>query len=217
MRGNLEVAAVVNPTLVGRGGSQTATNSYFSTYTPRSSVSLTSASGDVTLRNASSTELRTQFTSVVLVAGEQAVLSLYPPDVLVSSLRGDAVVANSFSLFPASSGGLQLLAHEDVRIESEGGVQVIVSDGDPEYLPSLVAPRINTDRVEQVFFSARQPHPNNPEAFHAIVPERLRLGRTDYEPSRIVANQGDVRIGGGSRACTSRSRCASRPRETCSA
>ena len=191
-RADLEVSAVVNPTLVGRGTSQTATNSYFSTYTPRSGVSLTSASGDVTLRNASSSELRTQFTSIVLVAGEQAVASLYPPDVLVSSLRGNIVVANSLSLFPASRGGLHLLAEEDVRIESEGGVQITVSDGDPAYLPSLASPRINTDRVEQVFFSARQPHPNNPEAFHAVVPERLRLGRTDFEPSRIVANQGDM-------------------------
>lgn len=196
-RTNLELGSVVNPTLLGRGSSQVRTESYFSTYTPDSSVALSSAGGDVRLVNDSIEQIRGQFSTVVLVTGGEQAISLYPADVMASALRGDLVVENSFALFPGSRGGLAAFAYHDAVFESDGGVQVIVSDGDPAYLPSLAAPQTTADRVEQVFFSARQAHGAAPTVFNATVPERLRLGRTDFEPSRIVALQGDVRMSGG--------------------
>ncbi len=195
-RTDLELSTVVNPTLLGRGSAQVRTDSYFSTYTNDSRVALSSTGGDVRLVNDSIDRIREQYSTVVLVAGDDQAISLYPADVMASALRGELSVASSFSLFPASRGGLAAFAYRNAIFESDGGVQVIVSDGDPAYLPSLIAPQTSTDRVEQVFFSARQAHASAPSAFNAAVPERLRLGRTDFEPSRIVALQGDLRMSG---------------------
>ncbi|MBB6091234.1 filamentous hemagglutinin family protein [Povalibacter uvarum] len=194
-RTDLTLGNVLNPTLLGRGTSQTNTNAYFSTYTADSAVSARSTGGDVRLLNTSTEDLLQTFTTLNRSPGEEYVTALYPATVQAAALRGDALIERSFSLVPAIRGGLEMFGYGDVLFSSS--VEVIISDADPQTLPTFNRPQPNTLSLIDVFKSSDSLSTTAKNVFHASVPERLRLPRTDFTPSRIVAREGDVVMLGG--------------------
>ena len=156
-RGDLGVAAVLNPMLVKHGRSQAAfPTTYFSTYADESAVSLFSSAGNVTLENNTAdlaavlgASESTRLVPSITFGGaqendERFALSVYPPSLRSVSYTGDVVVANGMSLWPSSEANLELLAARNVSFFGAAASlttpSLVMSDADPALLPTPSAP-----------------------------------------------------------------------------
>lgn len=188
-RQDLTVETIVNPTLLPQGNSQGAASgnraSVFATYSPQSSVNLLAVSGDLRLRNDPAT-VAPALSSMPIGTDDQVGLKIYPPRVRAAALRGDVRIDGSLSLFPAREGNLELFADGDVIAQSPGGaVQVLLSDADPAFLPSIAAPSGGIARFVEVLNAAITPSPK----LHAAVPVHQDEAGA---PARIVARSGSI-------------------------
>ena len=62
-------------------------------------------------------------------------LRVAPPTTRMAALSGDLDVAGNLSVFPAARGNLDLFAYDDLRLG-----EILISDADPELLPSIGRP-----------------------------------------------------------------------------
>ena len=188
-RQDLTIETIVNPTLLPQGNAQGAASgnrsSVFTTYSPESAVSLLVTAGDLRLRNDAAAVVPA-LSSMAIATEDQVALKIYPPHLRAAALRGDAHIDGSLSLFPSAQGNLELFADGDVIAQSAGAaVQVLLSDADPGFLPSIAAPSAGIDRFVEVLNTALTPSPN----LHAPIAVH---GEAEGPPARIVARSGSI-------------------------
>lgn len=128
-QGDVQVAAVVNPTIAREEFNPRIASSVWSLgYTPESRVSLTSVSGDVVMAGNSPF-----YNDTLVNAQREAVL---PASVAITAGR-DIRLMNTFAMLPAAEGNLKLIAGQDI----DGGYlnasnlqqvsRIIMNDGNP--------------------------------------------------------------------------------------
>jgi filamentous hemagglutinin family protein len=189
-RRNLDLQAVVNPTLLPQALSQNAQGSgasLFSTYSAASRIALGSIAGDIRILPA--VDLVPLLTSMDLSDGQsKSGLRLYPGTLEADALRGDVEVNGSLTLFPAVDGRLSLRAMNDLRIAS--GVSMIVSDVGLESLPNAAAPVSGwSEDLTAVLASTNTGSPT----FNAPVPIRQAAAEAGtLRPTQLIAQTGDV-------------------------
>ncbi len=194
-RGDVRVESVVNPTLLPQGNGQNAFDrpTYFSTYDPSSSARLTAVAGDVVLRSDVGITVKA-FSSLAAQTGDEIALRVLPPSLTAASLSRDVQLLGPLALFPAPKGNLEIFAGRDVTGSSSDPVQVLLSDADPDFLPSVAAPQAGTQRLVEVLSTPLNASPN----FHAVVPVHADSEQPDDEadlqPVRVVARTGDIRL-----------------------
>jgi filamentous hemagglutinin family protein len=196
-RRGVQLASVVNPTLLRQGSSQpttTLTRSVFSTYGETSGVSLLSSAGDVTMVN-DPAALVARFTSMTFPENEPVAFRIYPPSLLATAARGDIEIQGTMSLYPAPGANVELFADGSVRAREVGPIEFLMSDADPALLPSVARPfgdlgyGLLADALGTALSVRR-------DLLSAQIPvhsdERiLRAATTDF-PVRFVARTGDV-------------------------
>lgn len=188
-RGELNLESVVNPTMLRQGLEQdtqgTELNSSFFSYGADSGVTLTSLAGDVQLRNNAASALsESSMRSLAMAATDNNTawtVTVYPGTLRARALQGNVEVNNSFTLFPAARGTLELLARGDVSAAES--VTVNLSDADPALLPSISRPSASLQDALQ-----RLSATGDAAKIHAATP----VHQQDDEPVRIVAALGSV-------------------------
>lgn len=217
--GDTTVGALFNPTLVPqvRANFFRATTfdslrrTVFSTYTTSSAVSLSSLTGDIelapdqdlmnavnTLRQVSGSQQQYDWfdtnanVSSLTSTGQPSTTSflVMPPSLATLSFDGDVVLnSNQLTLFPATTGNLDLLAAGSVQF---GTTKIIMSDADP----TLVAPYWRPDTsynsgLQDSSFRLRVMNALA-ESTGEIVHASSLLHAGDTAPIRIVAQTGDI-------------------------
>ena len=208
--GNVQLADIVNPTLLDSGISQSAgvEQNYFSTFGPATSATLLSVGGNVTLddeSNAIEAQYGSTFNNggtagggsiVPGVNGTGDALLVLPPILNVYAASGDVNIGRGIALFPSAQGDLQIAAAQDVSIT--GGDSVLaVPDVNPATLPSVADPQgVGGNPGEGLAGSGlglltdiADPFDYNPHS-----PEPLFGSTTSFDenPVAIVALNGDV-------------------------
>jgi len=191
-RGNAELAGIFNPTLLPTGASEGASQTFYSTYSADSAVSLVAVGGDVNLKDNTEAIQRTigsSFSDPTL-GGQAAGLNLdvLPPTLAIAALSADINLSSRLVLSPASNGNLQLFADQNVHAGASGAslAQLIVSDADPALLPSIAAPQNNILTYVDIAQAVGKSLPDQ----HAAVP--VHSLDDPNNPVRIVARTGDV-------------------------
>ena len=198
-RGNLEVAEILNPTLLNRGRFQGAGGQlvYFSTYGANSSASLTSVGGNVVL-NDNNTSVVSSLSGSFLAGSLTDVLNsvgpldMLPPTFNVYALSGDVDVGRVIALSPSASGNLQVFANQNVvsTLNASGSSgQLIISDADPSQLPSPAAPQRTVQIYNDIVSALVAPLPDQ----HAATPVYASADQSGLlVPARVVALNGSV-------------------------
>ena len=206
-RGDLELADILNPTLLNRGSFQGTGSGavYFSTYGATSSVNLTAVGGNVVLDDQNNNGNVGAAIGQSFVSGSvsgtggsstQASAPMYvlPPILNLSALSGDVDVGRVIALTPSPSGNLTVFANQNVIDTSNSGTvgQLIVSDADPAQLPSLAAPQATTATTQiyaDILSSLASPLSDQ----HAATPVYESSDQSgELQPVRIVALNGSV-------------------------
>lgn len=142
---NIMLASVVDPMLLPQGKKPDATSLFFR-YSGNSSVALTSLSGDVTLENdGASIEKATNLKfSPNTKASDAKAFNIYPATLKINALEGNMTILNSLYMYPGANGGLEIFANNNIASgPGENAIQVVLSDTDPAYLPSIFVPKTN--------------------------------------------------------------------------
>jgi len=159
------------------------TGTYFFNYTPESTVSLTSAAGDVILSNRTDNLpigiLNNNNGNVPDLYDSTGFLLVYPPNLNVVAAAGNIGVLNSqIDLFPAATGNLSLLAHDSItgsaQADLDSHFSIVMAETDPASWPSILAPQVAT---------------TIPDATH-LPAEPLHTG--DSTPVYLVAATGSI-------------------------
>jgi filamentous hemagglutinin family protein len=188
--GSAAIEAVVNPTLLPQGRSQgtlQGNKSTFSTYAPDAAVTITATGGDVELTNRTDV-LSEKLTSMNWTDATVA-LQLYAPRLAARALSGDLLLSGKTTLFPSAQGAVQLYAAGSVRRGDDArDVVVYLPDVDPDYAPSVAAPRDDLARVLETLESPENPSSN----LHAATP----LHAASDAVAHVVARDGDIEFPG---------------------
>lgn len=152
---DVNIGAVVNPTLVvqdngGSDGNNTGTTttrkqreSLFSTYGEDSGVSLNSLLGDAVLHEnlLAAASAYTVLGSSVYTANKDYdfPLSYLPPTLALTAFTGDVAVNGAATLMPSNQGQLELLAQGSVDLKG----QITLSDADPATVAGTTRPTNN--------------------------------------------------------------------------
>jgi len=145
--GDLNLQAVLNPTVLPTSWSQNPTGgfnsttkikNYFFTYDETSGVSLSSLSGNVTLNSAlafnATKTATTGFFYLNATTVESLGVPVYPGTLTATALNGD--ISNSaFSMFPSASGSLEFVAANDIKLSGT----LTMSDAAPGTLQATAA------------------------------------------------------------------------------
>jgi filamentous hemagglutinin len=191
-RGDLGIDGAVDPFLLPQGVSQGngLNDSFFSLYTDRSAVSLTSIAGDVTLSNNGA--LLTQIAPSFNRLSDRPIgLRVYPPSLTATSFSHDLRLAGAVSLFPSAFGNVNLFADRNVVSAAQGrSVELLLSDADPALLPTLATPQNNVNLLTEVLGQVF----SNSQNLHAAIPVHAPSQRdgAPEAPARVVARTGDV-------------------------
>ena len=124
--GDLNLQAVLNPTVLPTSWSQNPTGifntttkikNYFFTYDDTSGVAVSSLSGNVTLGGTvalNNTKTATTGFFYLNTTDVQGI-SVYPGSLMATALNGN-ITSNGFSMFPSASGNLELVAANDINL-----------------------------------------------------------------------------------------------------
>lgn len=200
-RGGVQLAGILDPTLLPAGSSEGAIESYFSTYSPNASASLFAIGGDVTLDNDYSALARaigSSFTDPTLGKGQDTGvdpnttpvgLDVLPPTLNAYATSGNVNLGTVLVLSPAAEGNLQLFAQRNINAQaSSGGVaQVIISDADATLLPSVAAPQSNLLLFQAIADSIGS---STPQLYAAVPVHSSPAPGTP--PAEVVAASGNV-------------------------
>ncbi|BBA32321.1 uncharacterized protein sS8_0353 [Methylocaldum marinum] len=186
--GDIEVGSIFNPTLLAERLRTDIVDTFFSTYSENSGITLSSLGGSVKLANDSAivNSVYTTYSPIpspLLSVSEAHALNVYPGSLSVRAWSGDIEIERPFVLFPQKLGTFELLAGKDIRSGSlkVGRVDVGQSDADPNLLPSAALPTGNYE-------TGVLPLLNLTGNVHAPIP----VHKDDPEPARIVAKEGDI-------------------------
>ena len=186
--GDIEVGSIFNPTLLAERLRTDIVDTFFSTYSENSGITLSSLGGSVKLANDSAivNSVYTTYSPIpspVLSVSEAHALNVYPGSLSVRAWTGNIEIERPFVLFPQKLGTFELLAGKDIRSGSlkVGRVDVGQSDADPNLLPSAALPTGN-------YATGVLPLLNLTGNVHAPTP----VHKDDPEPARIVAKEGDI-------------------------
>jgi filamentous hemagglutinin family protein len=206
--GNIDIGAIVNPTVARLSASQTGSNvlqssgssvelkdyiTTFFTYAKDSNVTISALSGDVNFTNTLSLDKNT----AAFVAGDASTsvdTQIYPAQLETRALQGSIIVENNgITLFPSESGKLSLLAKNNITTTTKSAINL--PDVDPLLLPSIINPMSSVPEKPFVLVDLTQQV--DPKAtkildpftlMHALVP--LYINNT--EPVKVVAKDGDI-------------------------
>ena len=204
-RGNVELADVLNPSLLNVGSLQGSASApvYFSTYGASSAVNLQAIGGTVVLNDqnddgAVPNTVNDSFVgdSITGNATTVAVLDMLPPILNVTAFSGDVDIGRVVALSPSPSGNLTVFANQNfVDTSNAGGSvgQLILSDADPTLLPTPAAPQNFTQTVQLygdiVNAFGSSPTPDQ----HASTPVYEASDQAGtLSPVRVVALNGSV-------------------------
>jgi filamentous hemagglutinin family protein len=200
-RGDLALAEILNPTLLNKGQYQGAgsATAYFSTYGANSSVTLSSIGGNVVMVDDNTTfesALTNSFLGglVTDLTGTVAPLDVLPAVVNLYSFSGDVDLSRALALVPSTTGNLQIFANHNfdgTASNSGGSAQLIVSDADPNQMPSAASPQQSVQIFTDIVSALNAPIADQ----HAAIP----VYKTEDEagtllPVRIVALNGSVQF-----------------------
>jgi filamentous hemagglutinin family protein len=174
--GNLDLISVFNPTLTGMSVNNlteglTEANSFFSTYSDNSAVTLTSVAGGVDIKqSAFNTDLSNQETV-------DNIASFFPGTLKVSALAGDLKMERAISMVPSANGNLELATNNSLKFIDNA--HLIMSDMDSTSVPSALNPTDNMIKFIDTLSSAN----TESSTFHAATP----VHQADRLPSSIYA------------------------------
>ncbi|OAI11681.1 filamentous hemagglutinin [Methylomonas lenta] len=179
---NLALAAVVDPFFVTQPDGAVAdiegiSNRFFR-YGPEGTVNLLAVTGNITLEN----DLKSlnQATNVDVPESRFAV---YPTSLNAYALNGDMNINNGMSLFPSTSGQLELYANNQIK----GNAFVHLPDTEPTLLPSLNFPIQNPADVV-LAYNFLDPFLIDKLGVHALTP----LHQNDLKSALISTRQGNI-------------------------
>jgi hypothetical protein len=194
-RSGVTIESVLNPFLLPQGtvqGANARTQSFFSTYSDASAVSLTSTAGDVTFLNQPAIDgVPLQLNSMRFSTSLQdETFTLYPGSVNAVALTGNLNIDGSVTLWPAPTGNLNLLAAQNVVFAQGGGV--LMSGLDPGTLLNPDAPvQFLTQQFSELFAPPTPGAAYVPIHSAAFTPNGLE----DPNPVRVVALNGNITDG----------------------
>jgi len=191
-RSGVTIESVLNPFLLPQGtvqGANARTQSFFSTYSAASAVSLTSIAGDVTFLNQPAIDgVPLQLNSMRFSTSLQdETFTLYPGSLNAVALSGNLNIDGSVTLWPAPTGNLNLLAAQNVVFAQGGGV--LMSGLDPSTLLNPDAPvQFLTQQFSELFAPPTPGAAYVPIHSAAFTPNGLE----DPNPVRVVALNGNI-------------------------
>lgn len=118
-RKEVHMGEVTSPTTLARNFSNKGTPNFYYSYSPQTSLQVTSATGNV-----------------IFDGG-----TVYPPSVRVEAPVGDITLNQAMNLYPAAQGDLALLAGESFHANA----LIVMSDADPDKLPGILRPGTSAD------------------------------------------------------------------------
>jgi filamentous hemagglutinin len=227
-QGSIDIGGVVNPTLVpqtsANAGVTHAYTTFFSTYAPDSSLTLLATSGDVTLADNSSA-LEGLFTSIPVNTWDEgapgvgpasvSAFNILPPTLTAVATGGSISFSGVLGLFPASRGNLELLAENNIEASpsATGSPDVIIlSDADPNLLPSVAQPASGLNLFNYLSAQAQEFSPNPTSGLSetgADAPVPIHIG--DTVPVEIVAATGNIDFSAASSATSSAGIISAKP------
>jgi filamentous hemagglutinin len=139
-RGDVLLAADVNPTIIDQPLVPISSISNFLTYGSASSLNVMSVGGTVTL-NPDAGALQTLLGLQQADDTNPSFLELIPGTLKAAALGGDLAVAGSFTLMPSTQGQLSLLAFHDL-IGGASGSFVTMSDAPAGLYPTIQNPTV---------------------------------------------------------------------------
>lgn len=189
----LSIATVVNPTLIDVSLTlDPGDRTYFSTYTDRSAVSLSSIAGQLDFRTDQSLLLNRFPDYPSFSPRNLTALQVLPPNLDATAFTGSLRIGGSMSLWPSPTGNLRLLAGENVALElftKTGALDILVSDAAITSLPTPARPASTLDDVVALLSSATP----SDLRFNAATPvHNSPATGLDDNPVLIVAAHGDV-------------------------
>gem|GEM_PF-3316384 len=147
---------------------------FYSNYVEKSELNLQALTGYVEIRN----EAQDVFSSVANGGKNKSndFLTIYPPEFKAIALDDSIIIKNDITLWPSSTGGISLLAQNDLTAVNNG-TSISMLDFSPEDLPSRFNSVENlVDIVNTVLYE----------------PSRTLLHENDSQPSLFVANTGNI-------------------------
>ncbi|MDD4915105.1 MAG: filamentous hemagglutinin family protein [Methylococcales bacterium] len=136
---NIGLETILNPLVTPSASSYgKRLDSLFFSYGANSSVTLTALSGDVSLTN----NPQRLISGADIPATSNVEITTYPGTLTVNALQGSLNILNSFQLYPAATGNLELYAYDNIDTGSStaSNINVIMSAADPSNLPSVSSP-----------------------------------------------------------------------------
>lgn len=217
--GNITLGATGNPTQWEPSYANAAAGGtpYFSTYGDRTSLTLESVGGDVTLENAplvyiaASPATWGSSTNVPVLQHRMAPLASYAANTRVVAATGSINVMGGMIVMPAPTGNLDLWAEDSVnlRMITSGGATVdgaasrffAMSPVDPDKLGTIERPRQYL--VTRSVLAGASDNYGETESIWGYYrtgegsyrPDSGTLHDADREPSRIYAKTGDIVFG----------------------
>lgn len=184
-RQDINVAGVLNPTLLKQAQKTVGGESRFFTYGSDSAVSFASLAGNVTLKNN---------------AGDGFEYSVYPGTLQAAALSGDISIDKAMTLFPDANGQLTLLANNNLRSAAVAGqtVSISMSDADPSLLPTAATAAASLEgSLSDGLIRARE-RLDGASTQYGIIHAAKPLHVNDHQTVKVVANQGDIAFAAGS-------------------
>jgi filamentous hemagglutinin family protein len=184
-RQDINVAGVLNPTLLSQPQNTIGGESRFFTYGADSAVSFASLAGNVTLKNN---------------AGNSFEYSVYPGSLQAAALSGDISIDKAMTLFPDANGQLTLLANNNLRSAALAGqtLSVNMSDADPSLLPTAANAAVSLEgSLSDGLIRARE-RLNGASTQYGLIHAAKPLHGNDHQAVKVVANQGDIAFATGS-------------------
>jgi len=156
-------------------------DSFYSTYSDDTKISLSSLNGDINIINPQISTLSGIYTDALAKDnGDDAkrFFTNYPGSFQALSVNGDINIFDDIVLWPSSDGNLSLLAQKNISGFNSSGLSVTMLDISPLGIPGINNPARN-------FTDISFPEDGN---LHADAPVNI----ASQNPVRIVANTGDI-------------------------
>lgn len=177
--GNIDIAAVYNPTLILNDISETSSpriEPIFNTYAETSLASFTSFSGGITLTPGDSGIKE----NILNSASNGSAFNILPGSLRLAAVDSNVNVgAGALSLSPSSQGGLEIYGGDSVLLQPTS--TFLLSDAAVSSLPDVNNFFTNLSDLNPIFRST----------VHAGVP----VHQGDNDPSWVVAREGDIQNG----------------------
>ncbi len=171
---NLMPFSQAHQNLFGSNSSLVQFQNYYSDYTQNSAIELTSLSGLLEIRNTAGQP----FSSAAPGGLYSDFLSIYPGDLRAVAIDGSLNLKNNITLWPSASGGVSLLAENNLTAFNDGiSLSIKMFDFAPEDLPGKLS-------------SVTDPTGLIVEENYQEINRLLHLN--DNQASRFIANKGDI-------------------------